>query len=287
METKTVDEPSELLVFGKGLKILLVIYNKGPISHQKLANEIGISTSYLTKLIAPLKKHNLIRTEPGISSQGRPPNIHFLESKTRNAITKLYEEFHDTSKKETLKELDSFNEIVNNLLDPTIRKYAADILQITSKKYKIPSESYYFTFMEVNLTNPELEPALRIILNSTRYFCMDLTDSEKIQVNSSIGSNLDEILSSSYPQSIQRGIHSEAQALLDELSVSDLPFNVLKTKYLKAIEAQDGHPELYRDILLGHHYDRIHMVQLAVLKLLKSENQNVCTRAETELALLR
>ena len=287
METNTADETSGLVVFGKGLEILLFIYNKGTVSHKKLANEIGLSSGYLSKLLAPLVKHNLIRKELGVSSKGRPPNILVLETKTRNAITKLYEEFHDTSEKETLTDLDSFFEIVSNLLDSKVRKYAADIIQISSKQYKIPVDSYYFQFLEVNLTNPELELSLRVILNSTRFFCMELNDSEKIQVYSSIGSNLEEILSSSYPQSIERGIRNEAQALLDELSVSDLPFTVLKTKYLKAIEDQDGSPKLYREILLDQHYEHIHMVQLEVFKLLKSEHQIVCSRAETELELLR
>jgi DNA-binding MarR family transcriptional regulator len=287
METNTADEPSELVVFGKGLEILLSMFNKGPILHQKLANEIGISSSYLSKLIVPLAEHNLIRTEPGNSSKGRPPNILFLESKTRNAITNLYEEFHNTSEKETLTDLDSFNEIVDNLLDSKVRIYAADILQISSRKYMIPVDSYYFQFLAKNLSNSDLEPSLRVILNSTRYFCTEFIDSEKIRVYSSLRSNLDEILSSSYPKSIQNGIHNEAQALLDELSVSDLPFNVLKTKYLKAIEDKAGSPKLYREILLGQHYDRIHMVQLAVLKLFKSKNQIVSLRAETELELLR
>jgi DNA-binding MarR family transcriptional regulator len=287
METNITDESSDLVAFGKGLEILLSIYNEGPISHQKLANEIDISSSYLSKQIAPLAKHSIIRTELGVSTWGRPPNIYVLESKTRNTITKLIEEFHDTSEKETLKDLDSFFGIVSNLMDSKVRKYAADILQITSKKYKIPVDSYYFQFLAKNLTNPDLEPSLRVILNSTRSFCMEFNDSEKLQVYSSIGSNLEEILASSYPKSIQNGIHNEAQALLDELSVSDLPFNVLKTKYLKAIEDQDGSPKLYREILLDQHYEHIHMVQLEVFKLLKSEHQIVCSRAETELELLR
>lgn len=271
-------------LFGKEIQTLLMLYPKD-LKHEELAEKLGITDGYLSRKLKPLIEQGIVHVDRGESSGGRPPNIIKLTYKTRQVLDQVLKA--STMEKKRLPDVDSFNNLLDLLMDENEAEYVADLIQSTSRKYCLPENDYYFQFLAEHLPDSIPENKIRVILDSTKNFVSDMSEREKTQVYESLGSSLREVLETSYSKERERGIHKAAKELLDQLDLQNLSYEELEKRYLESIEDKRGHPEFYREIILAEHKDHLLGLWLKVHDLSKSDDPAVSSRASQEKSLLK
>ncbi len=169
-------------------------------------------------------------------------------------------------------------------MDPFLGKAAVDQVQLASQKYLLSSDSYYFEYLSKHLSNRALVPVLRVTLSATRSFIKDFSDTEKAIVSDLFEDQVIEVLSTNYNASDKNGIHKEARLLMESMGVI-WAFDDLMDQYISEIKIEEGHPEIYRRLLLKNYRNRVHESWVIISRL--TEDDTIKSRVLTELQLLR